>query len=60
MVDQAAAEAALVVIGLTLEDVERMDRERKIRGKRDARGCLCGHTAGGHFPTQGEPYDDLM
>jgi len=57
MADQAAAEAALAVLGMTMADVDRINANRKHRIKRDARVCVCGHAAGAHFPSKGSPDD---
>ena len=41
------------VSGVTQEDVDAFEAKRKLRGKRDARVCVCGHAAGAHFPSRG-------
>ncbi|URP22343.1 hypothetical protein SEA_BIG4_310 [Microbacterium phage Big4] len=41
--------AALAMVGLTPESVEKFTEKQKVRGKRDARVCVCGHAGGAHF-----------
>lgn len=37
------------VLGLDLESVQRIQKTKKVRGRRDARVCVCGHAGGAHF-----------
>lgn len=39
------------VTGLTRGDMVKFVQQRKERGRRDARVCVCGHSGGAHFRT---------
>ncbi len=46
------------VLGVTEEMTQKFIKDRAIRGRRDARVCVCGHAGGAHYTPDGSDIDD--
>lgn len=51
---------ALEFLGITEEEAATLVKNKKARGRRDSRICLCGHGGGAHYVVgEGEPSGDI-
>jgi len=52
-VAQEQAEKAMAVLGVTLEEIEQADVDKRKDGPRDQRICVCGHAVSKHTVVEG-------